>query len=84
MAHISSPAVTLPFRLTAVPGNSMALFVSGGWLMGTLRKQYDQHTGIAVTSAIAWSPGATQFIYGTYEGTVVAARSPLLKGVNPR
>ena len=51
---------------------------------GTLRKQYDQHTGIAVTSAVAWSPGATQFIYGTYEGTVVAARSPLLKGVNPR
>ena len=51
---------------------------------GTLRKQYDQHTGIAVTSAIAWSPGATQFIYGTYEGTVVAARSPLLKGISPR
>lgn len=45
---------------------------------GALRRQFDQHTGIAVTSAIAWSPGATQFIYGTYEGTVVVAHTPAL------
>jgi WD40 repeat protein len=60
---------------------------SGGWeqfgylrfwrvVDGGLRHQFDQHTGIGVTSAIAWSPDATQFIYGTYEGTTVAARTP--------
>ncbi|MEY2490586.1 MAG: hypothetical protein QOC70_2528 [Verrucomicrobiota bacterium] len=43
---------------------------------GALRHQFDQHTGIGVTSAIAWSPDASQFIYGTYEGTVVVARTP--------
>jgi WD40 repeat protein len=43
---------------------------------GMLRHQFDQHTGIGVTSAIAWSPDASQFIYGTYEGTVVAAHTP--------
>jgi hypothetical protein len=41
-----------------------------------VRHQFDQHTGIGVTSAVAWSPGAGQFIYGTYEGTVVAANTP--------
>jgi WD40 repeat protein len=51
---------------------------------GTLRKQYDDHTGIAVTSPIAFSPGATQFVYGTYEGAVVAAQTPPLKTVDPR
>ena len=60
---------------------------SGGWEQfgylrfwrvadGALLRQFDQHTGIGVTSAIAWSPDSTQFIYGTYEGTVVAARTP--------
>ncbi|MFL6595201.1 MAG: WD40 repeat domain-containing protein [Chthoniobacterales bacterium] len=44
---------------------------------GMLLRQFDQHTGIAVTSAIAWSPDAKQFIYGTYEGTVVVALSPV-------
>ena len=43
---------------------------------GALRQQFDQHTGIAVTSAIAWSPDASQFIYGTYEGTAVVAHTP--------
>jgi WD40 repeat protein len=43
---------------------------------GALRQQYDQHTGIGVTSAIAWSPDSTYFAYGTYEGTAVAARTP--------
>lgn len=43
---------------------------------GALRQQFDQHTGIAVTSAIGWSPDTAQFIYGTYEGAVVVARTP--------
>jgi len=60
---------------------------SGGWEQfgylrfwrvadGALRRQFDEHTGIGVTSAIAWSPDTTQFIYGTYEGTVVVAHTP--------
>jgi WD40 repeat protein len=43
---------------------------------GTLRQVYDAHTGIGVTSPIAWSPDATRFAYGTYEGTAVVARTP--------
>ena len=43
---------------------------------GVLRHQFDQHTGIGVTSEIAWSSDATQFIYGTYEGTAVVAHTP--------
>lgn len=43
---------------------------------GALRRQFDQHTGIGVTSAIAWSPDTTQFIYGTYEGAVAVAHTP--------
>jgi WD40 repeat protein len=43
---------------------------------GALRQVYDAHTGIAVTSPVAWSPDATRFAYGTYEGTAVVARSP--------
>jgi WD40 repeat protein len=43
---------------------------------GMLRHQFDELTGIAVTSPIAWSPDASQFIYGTYEGTAVAAYAP--------
>jgi WD40 repeat protein len=43
---------------------------------GALRHQFDQHTGIGVTSGIAWSPDATQFIYGTYEGATAVARTP--------
>ena len=43
---------------------------------GTMLHQFDQHTGIAVTSAIAWSPDASQFAYGTYEGTIVTALTP--------
>jgi WD40 repeat protein len=43
---------------------------------GTLRQQYDQHTGIGVTSPIVFSPDLTYFAYGTYEGTAVAARTP--------
>ena len=43
---------------------------------GALRHQFDQHTGIAVTSSIEWSPTAAQFIYGTYEGSAVVAHTP--------
>ena len=43
---------------------------------GALRQQFNQHTGMAVTSAIALSPDASQFIYGTSEGGVVVAHTP--------
>jgi len=43
---------------------------------GALRQVYDAHTGLGVTSPIAWSPDATRFAYGTYEGTAVVARTP--------
>ncbi|HEV8694841.1 MAG TPA: WD40 repeat domain-containing protein [Lysobacter sp.] len=43
---------------------------------GVLRRTFDARTGIAVTSPIAWSPDATRFAYGTYEGTAVAAITP--------
>lgn len=43
---------------------------------GALRQMYDTHTGLAVTSPLAWSPDATRFLYGTYEGTAVVARTP--------
>jgi WD40 repeat protein len=43
---------------------------------GALRQQFDQHTGIGVTAGLAWSPDASHFIYGTYEGTVVVAETP--------
>jgi WD40 repeat protein len=43
---------------------------------GALRQVYDARTGIGVTSPVAWSPDATRFIYGTYEGTAVVARTP--------
>jgi hypothetical protein len=44
---------------------------------GALRQIYDARTGIGVTSPVAWSPDATQFAYGTYEGTAVVARTPV-------
>ena len=43
---------------------------------GALRRSFDARTGIAVTSPIVWSPDATRFAYGTYEGSVVAAVTP--------
>jgi WD40 repeat protein len=43
---------------------------------GGLRQVYDARTGIGVTSPVAWSPDATRFAYGTYEGTAVVARTP--------
>ena len=43
---------------------------------GALRQQYDDHTGIGVTSPVALSADATRFAYGTYEGTAVVARAP--------
>jgi WD40 repeat protein len=43
---------------------------------GTLRSNYYGHTGIGVTSPIAWSPDSRFFVYGTYEGTTVVARTP--------
>jgi WD40 repeat protein len=43
---------------------------------GVLLQKFDARTGLAVTSPIAWSPDASQFAYGTYEGTAVVARTP--------
>jgi hypothetical protein len=43
---------------------------------GVLRNVYDARTGIGVTSPVAWSPDATRFAYGTYDGTAVVARTP--------
>ena len=43
---------------------------------GALLHMYDTRTGIGVTSPVAWSPDATQFAFGTYEGTAVVARTP--------
>ena len=43
---------------------------------GALRQTFESHTGLAVTSPVAWSPDFTRFVYGTYEGTAVVARVP--------
>jgi hypothetical protein len=43
---------------------------------GAMRRLFDARTGIGVTSPVAWSPDASQFVYGTYEGTAVAANTP--------
>jgi WD40 repeat protein len=43
---------------------------------GALRHSYSIRTGIAVTSPVAWSPDASRFAYGTYDGTAVAALTP--------
>jgi hypothetical protein len=43
---------------------------------GALRQQFTEHTGIGVTAGVEWSPDVSQFIYGTYEGTVVVAQTP--------
>jgi dipeptidyl aminopeptidase/acylaminoacyl peptidase len=40
---------------------------------GALRKKYDARTGIAVTSAISWSPDASRYLFGTYAGSAVVA-----------
>jgi WD40 repeat protein len=43
---------------------------------GALLRTYDQRTGTAVTSPVAWSPDATRFAYGLYDGTAAVARTP--------
>jgi WD40 repeat protein len=43
---------------------------------GTLRQMYDARTSLGVTSPVAWSPDATRFAFGTYDGTAVVARTP--------
>jgi len=43
---------------------------------GALRRMFDVRTGLAVTSPIAWSPDATRFAYGTYQGTALVAVTP--------
>jgi WD40 repeat protein len=43
---------------------------------GALRRTYDAHTDIGVTSPVAWSPDASRFAYGTDEGTAVVAITP--------
>ena len=50
---------------------------------GSLRQMYDGRTGIGVTSPIAWSPDATRFAYGTYEGIAVVARTPAVIQASP-
>ena len=47
-------------------GNRSGSSAFGAWLGALLCRQYDQHTGIGVTSPIAWSPDATRLAYGTY------------------
>jgi WD40 repeat protein len=43
---------------------------------GALRRTYDARTGIGVTSPVAWSTDASRYLYGTYEGSAVVARTP--------
>ncbi|HEY5895825.1 MAG TPA: hypothetical protein VIT91_21605 [Chthoniobacterales bacterium] len=43
---------------------------------GALRHSFSEHTGIGVTSPVAWSPDTSRFAYGTYEGTAVVALTP--------
>jgi len=43
---------------------------------GVLRHSFSERTGIGVTSPVAWSPDASRFAYGTYEGTAVVAITP--------
>jgi hypothetical protein len=43
---------------------------------GALRHSFSQRTGLGVTSPVAWSPDATRFAYGTYQGTAVVALMP--------
>ena len=43
---------------------------------GVLRKTYDKRTDLGVTSPVAWSPDASRFAYGTYNGTAVVAKTP--------
>ncbi len=43
---------------------------------GALRRVYDARTGIGVTSAVAWSYDGARYVYGTYDGTAVVARTP--------
>jgi WD40 repeat protein len=44
---------------------------------GVLRQTYDARTGLAVTSPVALSPDSSRFAYGTYDGTVVVAQTPV-------
>jgi len=43
---------------------------------GALRHSFSEHTGLGVTSPVSWSPDATRYAYGTYEGTAVVALTP--------
>jgi len=49
---------------------------------GVLQQSYDTHTGIGVTSPVAWSADGSRFAYGTYEGAAVVARTPPEPGAN--
>jgi WD40 repeat protein len=48
------------------------------WRMsdGAMQWNFDQGTDIAVTSAVAWSPGGNRFVYGLYDGSVAVAQTP--------
>lgn len=43
---------------------------------GSLALTFDSETDIGVTSNVSWSPNAKNFVYGRYDGAVVAALSP--------
>src|SRR6266496_4073323 len=77
-AHMSHPDFRVEGRIFATLGWQQKGVIRF-WSVsdGSLRQVYDAHTGIGVTSPVAWSPDATRFAYGTYEGTAVVARTPL-------
>jgi len=43
---------------------------------GALRHSFSSGTGIGVTSPVAWNPGFTRFLFGTYDGRAVVATVP--------
>lgn len=43
---------------------------------GALRHNFSTGTGIGVTSPVAWNPGFTRFVFGTFDGRAVVATVP--------
>jgi WD40 repeat protein len=43
---------------------------------GMVLSNFDEQTGIAVTSPVAWSPDGSRFAYGLYDGSVAVANTP--------
>src|SRR5262245_43062453 len=82
-ARTWSPRVTCPLWIGTGFGSKKGVIRFWRVSDGTLRQMYDARTGLAVTSPIAWSPDATRFAYGTYEGAGVVARTPLTIQLSP-